>query len=175
MTSTNQANDSLLLSQVASGDEQAFMSLYRAHGPSVVRLAWGVAPTRDAVHEIVQDTFVTMWQKAESITLVGPSVLPWLLVTCRNHARNRARKDARWASTVALDENLPDRGLADMPELRWVHEAIAAMPELDRLVCELCLIDGHSYASAGRSLGMTSSAVGKRLQRARSALRKEFR
>jgi len=174
MTSTDQADDSLLLDQVAAGNERAFAALYREHGPSVVRLAWGTAPNRDVVQEIVQDTFVTMWQKAGTISLIGGSVLPWLLVTCRNHARNRARKDARWSSTVALSEDLPDPGSRTFPELRWVYDAIAAMPEIDRRVCELCLFEGHSYESAARELNTTSGAVGKRLQRARAVLRKEL-
>lgn len=175
MTPTDQANDSLLLTQVAAGDERAFMWLYREHGPSVVRLAWAVAPSRDAVQELVQDTFMTMWQKAGTISLIGPSALPWLLVTCRNHARNRARKDARWASNIVLNEDLPDPTSQFSIELRWVHEAIAALPELDRRICDLCLIQGHSYESAGRALGLTPSAVGKRIQRARTVLRRELR
>lgn len=173
MTATDQVEEAVLLARIAAGDEASFLALYEMHGPTIARLAWGSARDRDGVHELVQDTFVTLWQKADSISLAGSSVLPWLLVTCRNLSRNRSRKESHRLKTVPLDESL-DAQSGDSSQLRWIQTAIDSLPQRDRQICELCLIQGHSYASAARTLGITTTTVGKRLQRARERLKKEL-
>ncbi|WP_372435512.1 hypothetical protein [Subtercola frigoramans] len=44
------------------------------------------------VEELVQDTFFTVWLKSSTIILPNTSLLPWLLVTCRNHGLNLRRR-----------------------------------------------------------------------------------
>lgn len=173
MEQTQLTSDAEALAAVVQGSEEAFYVLYRRHGPAVVRLAWALAPNEVTVEEIVQDTFVTLWERAPSIRLVESSVLPWLLVTCRNHTRNQRRKSKR-RSQEMLTGDLDEIGPAanDTDELRWVLEAIETLAARDQEVCRLCLIEGHTYASAAALLGVTTSTVGKRLERAKIQLRK---
>ena len=168
---TSRASGTELLSQLGKADDRAFQELHDRYGARVVRYAWAVSPSRDAVHELVQDTFMTMWLKGASLELTGTSLLPWLLVTCRNHAANRRRKDARWAAMTDLDENIADHRLAAADQLKWVIQEIEALPETDRLVVDLCLLQGFTYAEAAAQIGSTPAAVGKRLQRARAMLK----
>lgn len=172
MEQTKVASDADALRGVAQGSEVSFSVLYNRHGPAVVKMAWAYVPERGIVEEIVQDTFLTLWQRADSISLAGSSVLPWLLVTCRNHCRNRRRKDARWASVILQDASRFDAPVEDSTVLRWVQESIDQLPVLDREVCQLCLVDGHTYASAAAVVGTTPSAIGKRLERAKLKLRR---
>jgi RNA polymerase sigma factor (sigma-70 family) len=173
MDQTQLTTDAEALASVIAGNEEAFHTLYRRHGPAVVRLAWALAPSQTAVEEVVQDTFVTLWERAKSISIVDSSVLPWLLVTCRNHCRNQRRKNARWSGVILTGE-VEDLGAstATPSELRWVADAIDQLPPRDREVCQLCLVEGHTYASAAAQIGVTSSTVGKRLERAKVQLRK---
>ena len=170
-------SDAELIEDVIAGDQYAFGSFYDRYSPAVARFAWSLSPTMDQASEIVQETFLTAWRKAAKIHLVGGSALPWLLTTCRNHARNHARGERRWQSLIdrhqeALMVAVPETGdIAD--ELGWALDAIAALPDLDRRVCELCLLRGLSYREAAERLGISESAAGKRLQRARTKLREQ--
>lgn len=125
------------------------------------------------VEEVVQDTFVTCWRKADSIELPDSSLLPWLLVTCRNMALNLNRMRAKHA-TDELSDDLPvsehDHEARD--RLRWVMEAINDLSPLDRRVCEVCLIDGRSYVEAAIETGISVGAVRQRVARSRARLRK---
>ncbi len=56
--------------------------------------------------------------------------------------------------------------------LRWVRAEIAALPELDRRICELCLLEGRSYTEAAEALGLTVGAVTQRVSRNRRRLKK---
>ena len=69
--------------------------VFDRHAPAVTRYAWAIAPSRMDVEEIVQDTFLTVWRKAAEILIAEASLLPWLLVTCRNFGMNAVRKAAR--------------------------------------------------------------------------------
>lgn len=172
MEQMQMTSDTEALAGVVGGSEESFFILYSRHGPAVVRLAWALSPNREAVDEIVQDTFVTLWQRAGSISIVDSSVLPWLLVTCRNHCRNRRRKDVRWTAVILTDEIESETPSNNPPELRWVMEAINQLPDRDRQVCQLCLVEGHTYASAAAAVGVTPATIGKRLERAKIRLRK---
>lgn len=170
-----------LLRRLAEGDETALSIVFDRHAKAVTRYAWALAPTRQDVEEIVQDTFVTVWRRAGEITLADSSLLPWLLVTCRYLALNSARKSARAHADALPDEGSTDlaalaRGHRDAQEareqLRWVLEEIERLEPTDRRVCELCLVEGMPYAEAAGVLGISVGAVKQRVSRSRLRLRK---
>lgn len=155
-------------------DSQSFERFYDRYASAVARFAWSVSPGGDAAQDLLQETFLTAWDKRRSIRLVDGSALPWLLTTCRNHARNHARRERKWRELLELrEESLaadPVDGDAAM-DLRWALEAVAGLPDGERAVTELCLLQGLSYREAGEALGLSDAAVGKRLQRARARLK----
>lgn len=173
--------DADLLGRLAGGDESALSIVFDRHAAAVTRYAWALAPSRMDVEEIVQDTFVTVWRRAAEITVPDASLLPWLLVTCRNLALNAIRKSARNRADA-----LPDEGSSDLlalaaghrdveparEQLRWVVEEIARLEPIDRQVCELCLVQGLPYAEAANLLNISVGAVKQRVSRSRARLRK---
>lgn len=160
----------------AFDDARSFERFYDRHAPAVARFAWSVSPSADAAQEILQETFLTAWDKRRSIRLVEGSPLPWLLTTCRHHARNHARRERRWRELLELREGSIAADPVDgdaAADLRWALEAVAGLPQGERAVTELCLLQGLSYRQAAERLGVSEAAVGKRLQRARSRIREE--
>jgi RNA polymerase sigma-70 factor (ECF subfamily) len=165
--------DAALLESAGAGDERALAALYDRHSPAVARYAWALAADRHDAEEILQDTFVTLWRNARRIRLVDSSVLPWLLVTCRNHAANLHRKRSRHRSVPLPDELDLVADHSDVVEqLRWVIEEIGQLDPIDKRVCELCLIDGRPYKEVAALLGTSVGAVKQRVARARARLRK---
>ncbi|MEV1129275.1 RNA polymerase sigma factor [Agromyces sp. NPDC049794] len=172
--------DAELLKRLAAGDQRALAVVFDRHAPAVTRYAWAIAASRMDVEEIVQDTFVTMWRKSSEITIAEASLLPWLLVVCRNLGRNTARKAARHQADE-LDETSTNRGQAlrdhheaesARDDLRWVLAEIERLEPIDRRICELCLIDGVPYAEAAKQLGLSVGAVKQRVSRSRTRLKK---
>jgi RNA polymerase sigma-70 factor (ECF subfamily) len=170
---TDTGGDRALTRRVASGDRAALAEAFDRFAPMLTRYAWALAASRPDVEELVQDTFLTFWQKSETLDLPTGSLLPWLLVVCRNHARNLVRKRTRNA-VVELPAELP--GVPDVNEareqLRWVLAEIAALPVIDRRICELCLLEGRSYSEAATALGLSVGAVTQRVARSRVRLKK---
>jgi RNA polymerase sigma factor (sigma-70 family) len=165
-------SDQDLLRRAVGGDGRALTAIIDRHAPSVTRYAWAVTSRRMDVEEVVQDTFLTLWRRAEDLTSVE-SVLPWLLVTCRNHALNLNRKDARHRAEE-LDDELaaPEDPAEARDRLRFVQGEIDSLSETDRRVCQLCLVEGRPYAEAAELLDISVGAVKQRVRRTRTRLRK---
>jgi RNA polymerase sigma factor (sigma-70 family) len=169
------AQDRELLELAASGDQLAFADLYDRHAETVARYVWAWFENVADVQDIVQETFVTTWQKASSVRIVDSSALPWLLTTSKNHARNRVRKMRTrresvldtWSARLADEPLDPDR-----ERMRWILDQMANLSDIDRTICEMCLLEGMTYKEAAAQLGRPVSAVAKRLQRAKARIRK---
>ena len=78
-----------------------------------------------------------------------------------------ARFDTRPAPLAAPEDRAEAR-----ERLRRSRDEIAALPDTDRRICELCLLEGHSYAEAAEMLGLSVGAVTQRVSRNRRRLKK---
>ena len=172
--------DAELLERLASGDQRALAVVFDRHAPAVTRYAWAIAPSRMDVEEIVQDTFLTVWRKAAGILIAETSLLPWLLVTCRNFGMNAVRKAAR-NQAEQFDDDAAHRAdvvrdyrdaEAAREDVRWVLDEIERLGPIDRQVCELCLVEGLPYAEAAEQLNLSVGAVKQRVSRSRARLKK---
>ena len=97
-------------------------------------------------------------------------MLPWLLVTCRNHGANLVRKKSR-TRTVPLPENeTAFEASADADDLRWIRDVIESLSPTDQRICQLCLLEDVPYREAAEQLGFTANGVAKRVERIRKHL-----
>jgi len=101
-------NDAALASEIAAGNEQAFIDLVaRHHGPFTrLALLWVGSPS--IAEEVVQDTWAIALEKLEQFE--GRSSLKtWLCGILLNTARARARKECRTFSVASFDpDQAPD-------------------------------------------------------------------
>jgi RNA polymerase sigma-70 factor (ECF subfamily) len=106
-------------------------------------------------------------------------VLPWLLVTTSNLARNSFRARRRYRSFLALlprEERAPDAAnvalegavLGIDPALR---SALRSLPEQDLHLLSLVVFEDLSLADAAAVLHITESAAKARLYRVRHRVR----
>jgi RNA polymerase sigma-70 factor (ECF subfamily) len=170
-TETN-SSDLSLLASLRGGDSASFHEMYRRHAPAVLRYAWRLVSDSYEAEELVQETFITFWAKRRSIDVPGASVLPWLLVTCRNHGANAQRRRTRnQADEIDADVISSNSDQSPSDTLHWVLKAIEAMNPVDQQMCRMCLIEGVPYREAATQLGTTTGTVAKRIERIRKHLR----
>lgn len=162
-----------------AGDTAAFAHAFDAHAATVYRYARSMVRDVEAAQDIVQDTFLIAWKKRREVRQEEDlSLLPWLLGICRRVALNELRRRGR-RKTDAIDpqrfDAAPAVSLSEsdaVEELRVVQAEIAKLQPIDQEICRLCLEDGLTYAQAASLLQLTPAAIGKRLERARTRLRR---
>ncbi|WP_314146539.1 sigma-70 family RNA polymerase sigma factor [uncultured Leifsonia sp.] len=178
-----QPPDTELIATYQAGDQRAFERIYSRHVGAVYAYAMRILRNSPEAEEATQDTFVTAWAKLCRLRLAQPSVLPWLLVTCRYTCQNRLRALAHVRSNVSpghLDETFADgRGTVEdsveaLELARILDNAVGALRSTDQAVYRLCIIDGQTYDEAAASLGLTNGAIRNRLSRVKATLRAEI-
>lgn len=179
---STQSQDQEWAERAASGDQDAFRSIYRAHVRPVYWIAYGILGSAPDAEDIAQETFVIAWRKLPGLQLAGTSLLPWLATICRFQAANRLRVLRRDRAHTAdalqetLSETLPDTvSVEDQVISADLAERIATevglLDEIDRRIFRLCAVEGYAYAVAAEELGVSHAVVRNRLSRVRTRLR----
>lgn len=158
------------------GDGRAFASLFVSHRERVLSAARRLVVSPIDAEDVTAAAFFELWRKRERIVLVDGSVLPWLLVTAQNLARNANRGLGRYRSV--LDSLPSSRGTADPSELvqqrSVLSELGAAFRQLkpaDAALVSLVGIEGMTVAAAAQVLGLSAGNARTRLYRSRQRLR----
>jgi DNA-directed RNA polymerase specialized sigma24 family protein len=111
------------------------------------------------------------------VRLVEGSVLPWLLVTTTNVARNTRRAAFRYRRLLdslpraeGIDEANEELFLqAEMD--RDAARALGTLNALDLQLVSLVIIEGYSIAAAATALDLTPAAAKSRMHRARQRMK----
>lgn len=172
---TGQTDEELL----AAAKGVALGELFDRHSRAVYLYVWGLVGNARDAEDLTQDVFETAWKKLNTIRIVDTSALPWLLVTAKFCFRNAERRLAHRRTSVLQDTVTDPRSSTQQSnsaeELQWVQFEIDKLGEVDRQICMLCLIEGHSYKDAARMVGLSTGAIAKRVERLRTHLRTTVR
>lgn len=166
--------DATLIEQYLAGDVAAFDELMRAHQERVFGICLRMLRDREAALDAVQETFVTVFRKADRFA--GRSAFgTWLyrvaVNTCYDAARRRQRRP-----TEPLPEGYEpaDSGAADdlaAAELRpELEEALAELPGEFRAAVVLADVEGLALQTVADVLGVPVGTVKSRVFRGRKLL-----
>lgn len=93
--------DGALAARIAAGDEAALVEAYDRHGDVIYGSVVRFLRDPEAAAEVVQETFMTLWQRAATFDRDAGSLLGWLMRIARNRAIDRLRAAARRPRLVA--------------------------------------------------------------------------
>jgi RNA polymerase sigma-70 factor (ECF subfamily) len=137
------ADDAALVREVAAGSEAALGELYDRYVDAVHAAASRLTADRQVAEEVVQETFLALWNRAELFDERVGSLAAWLHTIARNRTVDRLRAAGRRPQLIALSS----ASGADEPD----------GAALDRLVATGTVVGGAS-AGAGPE-GELASAV----------------
>lgn len=84
---------SLLLKLVASGDKLAVSEVYRLTSGRLYALLLQMLPNQGDADDVLQEAFLTIWQKARSYKPEQVSPMTWLITITRDKAIERLQRD----------------------------------------------------------------------------------
>lgn len=191
--------DAVLLAAVAAGSHDALAALYDRHAIAIHALARRMTGDRQVAEEVVQETFLAMWNRAELFDPGVGSLSTWLFAIARNRSIDRLRAAGRRPMLMPLSAvGSPDADPTDVldhivnsgtvlggavvdpsPEVAAeaaesrdaVAQALLAMPTAERVVIELAYRDELSQSEIATRLGWPLGTVKTRTRRALARLR----
>jgi RNA polymerase sigma-70 factor, ECF subfamily len=168
------ADDATLAERAADGDVRAFEVLIRRYTPLLRAYARRTLGSTDELDDVVQDTFITAWQRLDS--LADPAkVKSWLMriLSHRCIDRIRARRphdDVTEIEVATPDEGSPERITEAHSREEAVELALARLPEAQRRCWILKEVLEYRYDEIAEELAIPVSTVRGLLSRSRKTM-----
>ena len=192
-------SDEGLVREMIGGSEAALGSLYDRHVNVVFAAAVRTGRDRGIAAEVVQETFLALWNQAERFDPARGSLLSWLLTIARNRAIDRLRAAGRHDRAAAFSsfgqadqddlstaewltssgeligsagpEPTPEVALTSREDRSAIEAAVAALDPMERAVIVLAYGSGLSQSEIAARLDWPIGTVKTRTRRALRRLR----
>jgi len=184
------------------GSEAALGSLYDRHVNVVFAAALRTSKDRGIAAEVVQETFLALWNQAERFDPARGSLVSWLLTITRNRAIDRLRAAGRhdraatfssfahaerddlstaewltWSGELIGSgeaEPTPEVSLAGREDRAAIEAAVAELDPMERTVIALAYGSGLSQSEIAARLDWPIGTVKTRTRRALRRLRERL-
>jgi RNA polymerase sigma-70 factor (ECF subfamily) len=164
-----------------NGDVTVFEMFFRAHYQPLCNYAFTFVQDRDEAEEIVQSTFLTVWEKREAIE-IRTSLKSYLYAMVRNSCLNAIKhekiKHKHAGEELAIGdrshESVAHEVLSDELEER-IHLSMEKLPEQCRLIFKLSRFEELKYAEIAEQLNISIKTVENQIGKALKIMREELK
>jgi len=174
--------DTELARRIERRDPQALAELYDRYGRLVYSLILRVVHDPGIAEDLVQETFLRVWNRMGGFDAKKGSMGPWLLAVARNRSIDYLRSaGGRERQSVEFEENDHPALYRDMEQeilssdrARRVQSAIDRLSPNQRQVIELAYFEGLSQTEMAHRMGQPLGTVKTWVRTALKNLRDEL-
>jgi RNA polymerase sigma factor (sigma-70 family) len=162
----------------ASGDRQAFATLFQHFAPRVKSYMMRLGAQPAHAEELAQEAMIMVWRKAASFDRAQSSVATWLFTIARNKRIDAIRRERRPEidpsdpALVPDPEPPPDAALDAGQRDARLKAAIATLPAEQAELLRLAFYEDKSHGDIAAERGIPLGTVKSRLRLAFGRLRK---
>jgi RNA polymerase sigma-70 factor (ECF subfamily) len=176
--------DLSLLQRIAARDSAALAELYDRHCRLLFSLILRIVGDRGEAEDLLQETFVRVWTRAEQYDagLGGP--VPWMVRVARNRAidRVRARRVRAAVNTPAAEDaaaepvpdtaiQTPEAAVLDAERRLRLAAALEGLPAEQRRLIEAAFFEGYTHSELAARFGLPLGTVKTRIRAGMLAMR----
>lgn len=166
---------------IKEGNETTFEMIFRLHYQPLCRYAFTILQDRDEAEEIVQATFLNVWEKRESLHIES-SLKSYLYRAVRNSCLNAIKhnkiKQRHAEESMAISERVHESVthavLSEELDQR-IGEALKALPEQCRLIFQLSRFEELKYAEIAEQLSISIKTVENQMGKALRIMREQLK
>ena len=168
-----------LLHRLRQGDEQAFVIIYNHYWKKLYYVAYKKIENQSAAEEVVQDVFLNLWTKRESLNIESlPAYLAAMVRygVYRHYAREKSlqeRIQSNFKGEVQED-NLSDE-VHNKLILDKIFELSNTLPEKCRLVFQYSKLEDQSLIDIAERLNISPKTAEAHLTKALKTVRLNLR
>ena len=165
--------DEDLVLRLLEGDERAFEMIYDRHGGVAWSLARRLLGERGVAEELVQETFLAVWNQAGQYSSTRGTVRTWILAIVHHLAVDRLRRHAAEARRQKALEHIastaqdaPDASDEDIAGITAgaVNDALGSVPNQQLQVLRLAYYGGHTHHEIAEMLSVPLGTVKSRMR-----------
>ena len=180
MNKKNQLVEQVLIAKLKSGDPDAFSDIFSAYYKDLVFFARSFTHELAGAEDIVQDTFVKLWEERENLN-VTVSLKSILLKSIQNkcidwhrHKKIINNHSSFIINNIPLYEYQTDNYLLRSEMEEMIGKALMQLPEKIRESYELHRFEGLKYHEIATKLKVSVRTVEVRISKALELLRKNL-
>ncbi len=167
-----------LVVRVAHRDRVAFAEVYRATSAKLLGVIIRILHRRDIAEEVLQEVYVTLWERAADFEPGRASPITWLSTIARNRALDVARRrqmasieDTPGALDMPADEPHPLDGIELSEDLARLWRCLDGLETDRREIVILAYMKGESREALGQRYGRPVPTIKTWLHRSLKQLR----
>lgn len=175
--------DQALIDRLKRRDPQALAELYDLYGGLAYSLVLRVVRDQAIAEDLVQETFLRVWNRVHSIDTEKGAIGPWLLAVARNRAIDYLRSSEGRDRNVAVELDETDHaslygemeaGILHADQVRRVKAAMDKLDPNHRTVMELAYFEGLSQSEMSAKMGQPLGTIKTWVRSALQSLRDEL-
>jgi RNA polymerase sigma-70 factor, ECF subfamily len=174
--------DADLVLRLQRRDPQALADLYDRYGRLVFSLILRVVRDTGIAEDLVQETFLRVWNRVQGFEAGKGTIGPWLLAVARNRAIDYLRSaGGRERNALELEDNIYPALASDMEQsilnsdrIRLVKAAMDKLSPNQRQAIELAYFEGLSQSEMAERMGQPLGTVKTWVRTALRSLRDEL-
>jgi RNA polymerase sigma-70 factor (ECF subfamily) len=163
-------------------DPEVMGELYDRYGRVAFTLILRIVRDRAASEDLVQESFLRVWNRAQSFDAERGALGPWVLTVARNQALDyiRSVQGRVWNNVTSADDEHPaafsdwEGDMLEGVRLRQVQSALARLNENQRAVIELAYFEGLSQTEMAEKMNQPLGTVKTWVRSALQTLRDEL-
>lgn len=152
--------DDKLIKDIAKGSMEALHTLYEKTHKSVYAFALSITKNTHDAEDILQDTFLKIYQKAADYTSYGKP-MAWIFTIARNFALMKIR-DGKKEGSLEDDNDLPEQDFSfveDLSERIILKTTINKLDDNERMILLLHAVAGLKNREIAELLDMSINTV----------------
>ena len=158
-------------------DQQGLRFLYQRYSSLVYGQIFKIVGESDVAENLLQDTFIKVWQRIETYNQAKGRFISWLLTIARNAAldSNKSKYQKQNTVTVSLKEAVqsPKNKVTEIAlDYIGVKETVARLAPKYREIIELTYFSGFTQIEAAEALNLPLGTVKSRVKKAFQELRR---
>lgn len=153
-------------------DREVFEEHFRKYFEPLTRYAYLYVKDREQSKEIVQNVFVSLWEKRISLKITS-GLTVYLFQTVKNKSLNYLRDSKKVSFVTEFPEKVvQDEEIVQLHSLQEIHRHVNNLPARCREVFILKRIHGLSYKQIGMQMNISEKSVENQMTIAFKKLRK---
>jgi RNA polymerase sigma-70 factor, ECF subfamily len=183
--------DTTLMLRVKQGDSQAFAALVDKYKQPVMNVVYRMLRDATEAEDLAQVVFVQIYRSAHRYQ-VSAKFSTWLFTITRNLCLNEIRRRSRhradsmeaphpehedqpWQQFEDKNAPSPPEGVLRGELEQKIEEAVADLPDNQRLAILLCRQEDMSYEEIAQVLGCSLAATKSLIHRGRETLKQKLK